>query len=128
MLFLILILIIIIINVVREHLSSPRFFGGVRVTHLFICCAVLLRDFTFQVPCCDIRYDFFIKTMFSSSLPPVVCRMAHALFTLYMYVFVCVQWCSTHCVVFLFCFSSSCVPCVVSFSRLSIFYCPFGIL
>jgi hypothetical protein len=30
--------------------------------------------------------------------------------------------------VFLFCFSSSCVPYVASFSGLSIFDCPFGIL
>jgi hypothetical protein len=47
--------------------------------------------------------------MFGSSLPPVVCRRAHVLFTLF--VFVSLQWCPTHnCVVFLFCFPSSCVP------------------
>ena len=28
----------------------------------------------FWVPCCDVRYDFDIKTMCGSSLPPVVCR------------------------------------------------------
>ena len=33
-----------------------------------------------------------------------------------------------YCVVFLFCFSSSCIPYVVSFSGLSILDCPFGIL
>jgi len=33
-----------------------------------------------------------------------------------------------YCVVFLFCFSLSCVPCVASFSGLSFFDCPFGIL
>jgi hypothetical protein len=43
---------------------------------------------------CDIRYDFHIKTMFSSSLPPVVCRRTHVLFTLY--VFVCGLWCITY--------------------------------
>jgi len=65
--------------------------------------------------------------MFGSSLPPVVCRSAHVLFTLF--VFVCVEWCPTHMVFcFLFCFSSSCVPYCASFSGLSIFYCPFGIL
>jgi hypothetical protein len=32
------------------------------------------------------------------------------------------------CVVFLFCFASSCVPCVVGFSGLSISDCPFGVL
>jgi hypothetical protein len=35
---------------------------------------------------------------------------------------------NTYCVVFLFCLSSSCVPYVASFSGLSIFYYPFGIL
>ena len=35
---------------------------------------------------------------------------------------------NTYGVVFLLCFSSSCVPFVVSFSGLSIFYCPFGVL
>ena len=29
--------------------------------------------FTFLVPCCNVRYDFHIKTMFSSSLPSVIC-------------------------------------------------------
>ena len=65
----------------REHLSSPRvvlfwvfvfvfvflggFFGGGSV--LLIClvfCVVLLCVFMFWVPCCDVRYDFRIKTMF----------------------------------------------------------------
>ena len=66
--------------------------------------------FTFWVPCCSVRYDFRIKAMFSLSLPPVVCRRAHILFTLF--VFVCVLWCPKHialCV--LFCLFSSCVLC-----------------
>ena len=40
--------------------------------------------------------------MFGSSLPPVVCRMVHVLFMLF--VFVCELWCPTHivlCFVFL---------------------------
>ena len=49
---------------------------------------VLLCVFTFWVPCCVVRYYFRIKTMFGSSLPPVYCRRAHVLFTLF--VFVCV--------------------------------------
>jgi hypothetical protein len=60
------------------------------------------------------------------SLPPAVCRRAHVLFTLF--VFVCVLMSTTYCVVFLFCFSSSCVPYVASFSGLPIFDCPFSIL
>ena len=52
--------------------------------------------------------------MFGQCLPPVVCRRAHVLFTLF--VFVCVQWCPTHIVLyFLFCLSWSCVLCVASF-------------
>ena len=37
-----------------------------------------------------------IKTMYGSSLPPVVCRRTRVLFTLF--VFVCIQWCPTHIV------------------------------
>jgi len=38
-------------------------------------------------------------------------------------------WCPTHIfIVYLFCFYSSCVPYFASFSGLSIFDCPFGIL
>ena len=112
----------------------------------------------------DLR--FHIITMIGTFFPPVVCRMAHILFTLS--VFVCVEWCPTHIVL---CFSFACllfvypllpvsldcpffiVPSVFSnvylqflwflhfllsprysltfmysFSGLSIFYCPFGIL
>jgi hypothetical protein len=59
--------------------------------------------------------------LFGSSSPPVVCRRAHVLFTLF--VFVC-----TYCVVFLFCFVYPIRLYVASFSGLSIFDCPFGIL
>ena len=41
---------------------------------------------TFCVLCCDDRYDFRIRTMFDSSLPPVVCRKDHVLFTLFVFV------------------------------------------
>ena len=41
--------------------------------------------------CGDVRYDFCIETVFGSSLPPIVCRGAHVLFT-----FVCALWCPTH--------------------------------
>ena len=37
----------------------------------------------FLVPSCDVRYEFRLKTMFSSSLPPVVCMWAHVLFTMF---------------------------------------------
>ena len=41
-------------------------------------------------------YDFRSKTLFGLSLPLVVCRRAHVLFTLF--VFVGVLWCLTHIV------------------------------
>ena len=97
-----------------ETLVKPIF------TYLYGYLFVLLRVFTFRVPCCDVRYDFRIKLMFGSSLHPVVFRRAHVLFTLF--VFVCAQWCLTHSVLcFCFVFPAS------SFSGLSIFYCPCGI-
>ena len=60
--------------------------------------------------------DFRIKTVFGLSLPPVVCRRAHVLFTLF--VFVCIL-----CFVFvLFVF------CVASFSGFSMFERPLAII
>ena len=41
---------------------------------LYVFCVVLLCVCTFWVPCCDVRYDFHIETIFGSSLHPVVCR------------------------------------------------------
>jgi hypothetical protein len=63
-------------------------------------CAVLLYVFMFSVPCYGVRYDFRIKTMFGSYLPPVVCRRACVLSTLFE--FVCVEWCPTY-IVLCFC-------------------------
>jgi hypothetical protein len=39
---------------------------------VLVFCAVLVWVFSFWVPCCDVRCDFRIKTMFYSFLPPVV--------------------------------------------------------
>jgi hypothetical protein len=58
-----------------------------------IFCVVLLGVFTFWVPCCDLCYDFRIKTIFGLSLPLVVCRRVHVLFT-----FLCVYLCIVHVV------------------------------
>ena len=59
--------------------------------------------------------------MFGSSLPLVV--------SIYV-ICVCLRMVMSniYCVVFMFCISSSCVPCVSSFSGLSIFAWPFGVL
>jgi hypothetical protein len=51
-----------------------------------VFCPVLLCFFTFWVPYCDVCYDFHLKMMFGSSLPPVVCRRAHVLFMLFVFV------------------------------------------
>ena len=42
--------------------------------------------FTFWVPCCDVRYEFRIKTIFGSSFPRVFCRTAGFLLLLFAYI------------------------------------------
>ena len=88
-----------------------------------VFCVVLLCVFTFCVLCIDIPCDVCIKTMFISSLPPVVCRRTRVLFYV---ICVCLHIVvsNTYCVVLLFCLSSSCVPYIASFSRLFIVDCP----
>ena len=69
-----------------KHTSWTRvFFGGGVVFLMFLVfCVVLLCVFTFWVPCCDVCYDFRIKQR-SVRLPPVACRRAHVLFTLFVF-------------------------------------------
>jgi len=90
----------------------PLFFVLVESVFLifFVFCAVLLCVFIFWVPCCDVRYDFRMKTMFSSSLPPVACRRAHVFYHVMLFVFVCVWW-SQHILGCVFVFFVSCTPC-----------------
>ena len=88
-------------------------------------CVVLLCIFTHWVPCCDVRYNFRMKMMFGSSLSLVVCGRVHV-HTRYLVYVICV--CNVYsgvqhihvlcCVFVLFCFSSSCVPYIASFSGL----------
>ena len=70
---------------------------------------VLLCVFTFWVPCfCDVRYHFRIKTMFGSSLLPVVCRRAHAwitFFVSFLRIVVFNTYCVMLCQIFVFKFS-----------------------
>ena len=77
------------------------FFYLVRVAHLFIFYVVLLFVFTFWASCCDVHYDFHIKTMFG-----LFCFFNSSLF-----VYSSVQ----HVVWFI----SSCVIYIASFSGLS---------
>ena len=44
--------------------------------------------FTFWVLGCVFRYDFLMKTMFVSPLPPVVCSRVRVLFTLVVLAYV----------------------------------------
>jgi hypothetical protein len=97
----------------------------------FLCCPIMYLYVLRSVLWCPLRFPH--KTMFGSSLPPVVCRKAIRL----IYVIcVCLRRVvsTTYCVVFLFCFCSSCVPYVSRFSGLSNFHhtyskgCPLGVL
>jgi hypothetical protein len=54
----------------------------------FVQYFLLSYVFTFLVRCCDVRYNFDIKTMFGSSCHPVLCRRAHVLFMLFVFVYV----------------------------------------
>ena len=111
----------------REHLSSPPvFWWGPCCSSFLVFCVVLLCGFMFLVPCCDVRYDFRIKTKFGSSLPPVVCRRACLIYVICVCLRIvlsntycvacfcsvgfrlvsCVWWCPTHitvCFVFFVC-------------------------
>ena len=96
--------------------------GYVLLIILVFFSVVLLYVFTFGVRCCDVRYDFRIKPMLGSSLPSVVCKTVHALFTLFL--FVCLYWFPTH-IVLRFC--SVLLRFVYRMLPVSL-YCPFGIL
>jgi hypothetical protein len=58
------------------------FLFGVAYLSSFLCSPIMCLYVL------SVRYDFLINTMIGSSFPTVVCRRAHALFTLF--VFVCV--------------------------------------
>ena len=66
-----------------------------------------------------VRNDFRIKTIFGSSLLPVVKRRAHVLFTLF--VFACAWWCPTHIAL---CFCFAVLRLVYHMLPISL-YCPF---
>ena len=75
----------------QKHPSSPRFFGGVHVAHLFgfLCCLVVV---SVAIPHVNNARFVFV----SSCLQEGSCV-------------VCVWWCPC-CFVLLFCLFSSCVP------------------
>ena len=98
-------------NPSRAPQITPVFWWGSVFAHhfSFLWCLIMCLFVLLSVLGCS--YNFSIKTMFGSSLPPVVCKRTHVLFTSFM--FVCVSWCPTHIVLccFLLCLSSSCVLC-----------------
>jgi hypothetical protein len=68
-------------------------------------------------------FVMFLNTIFGSFLPPVVCGMFYVLFT--RFVFASALWCPTPIVL---CFVLFFLVLCTSFSGLSSFDCPFGIL
>ena len=84
---------------IREHRSSSRFFG------FFV--VVLLCVFTFRVSSCDVRYDFRIKRCSVRLYLQlfVGCLMSYSVSCVCLRIVVS----NTYCVVFLICFSWSCV-------------------
>ena len=70
-------------DIIINEFSPGVLLGSVLLIFFsFLCCSIMC----IYVRCCDIRYDFRITTMFGSSLPPVVCRRARVLFTLFVFV------------------------------------------
>ena len=65
-----------------------------------MCCPIMTCVYTFWFLCCDVHYDFYIKTMFGSFLPPLVCRRVHVLFTVFcgdfVFLFVCLFFFFAH--------------------------------
>jgi len=98
--FNILIIIILLVRTLRYIFEREK---TSKHTIILICCVVLLCVLTFWGPCCNVRYDLRMKTMFGSSLPPVGCGKVHVLFTLFV---VCLRVVMSDmcCVVFLFFF------------------------
>ena len=108
----------------REQLSSPPgFWWGPCCFLIFFLnsfCIVLLCVFTFWVPCCDARYDFPIKRCLFRLYLQLFVGVACLIYVIYDCLRKLVS--NTYCVVFLLCFSLSCVPYVASFSGLSVVF------
>jgi hypothetical protein len=110
-------------------MSSRRLWVGpvLLIFLIFLVCVILLYVVTFSVPSCDVRYDFRIKRC---SVRLYLQLFVGGLMSYLRYVclFACdgvqhIVCCGFFCLRLV-----SCVPNFASFSRLSIFDCPFGIL
>jgi hypothetical protein len=69
----------------KQKLLTPSFVFDSVLFIVLVFCVVLLCVFTFLVPHSDVRYNFRIIMMFGSSLLPLVCRIVHVLFMLFVF-------------------------------------------
>ena len=136
------------------HTNGTWGYGGIRVAHFFFFFfffflpyhVPLRSEFRVSVLSCPLRFPhkkrysvrLYLQLLvgelmsylcylclFGSSLPPVVCRRVHVLFTLFVFAYA--LWCLTYifCCVFVLFFLVLCDLCC---QFLSIFECPFFIL
>jgi hypothetical protein len=68
------------------HSRAPELTPCLLVGYFLVFRVVLSCVFTFLVSCCDVRYELRLKSMFGSSLPPVVRRRARVSFMLFVFV------------------------------------------
>ena len=94
----------------REHLSSPSVYDGVRVAHLwsFLCCTIMCLYVLSSVLWCPLRFPHKndVRFVFTSS-----CLQEGSCLIYVICVCLCIGVYNTYCVVFLLCLSSSCVLC-----------------
>jgi len=104
--------------------TSVVFFDWVLVAHLFslLCCPIMCLYLLCSVLWCQLRFQHknYVRFVFISS-----CLYEGSCLIYVICVWLRIVVSNTYCVVFLLCFSSSCVPNVASFSRLSLFDFPF---
>jgi hypothetical protein len=101
--------------------NTPDCFVGFVLLIFFFF--VLFWVFTFLLLCCDVSCDFRIKTMFGSSLPPVVCKEESCLINV-ICVCLCIVVSNTYCVVFLIYFFSSFRFVCCCFFFVAVFFVP----
>jgi hypothetical protein len=113
-----------IIVYVNTHYFILRYFILYDNISFKFLCVVLVCVFTFWVPCCNVRYDFYIKkndARFVHYLQLFVGELMSYLRYLCLFVYSGVQ----HILCCVFVLSvSSCVPYVASFSVLSMLIVP----
>ena len=74
--------------------GAPEFVPVLRLMGFVLFNVVKLHVFTFLVSCCDVSYDFHLKTMFGSSLFTFVMWGGGSCF-IYIVVFIYIYWCPT---------------------------------